>query len=87
LLDPTRGVGNTLFGNLVLLTQSLESCYMRISLRKSLRQSFHEVDGSMMIENALQDSIIGSRKRSGVVGVHCRAFIEHGGLRRVQQAI
>jgi len=60
---------------------------MRISLGKSLRQSFHEVDGSMVIENALQNSVIGSRKRSRVVGVDCRAFIEHGGLRGVQQAI
>jgi hypothetical protein len=57
---------------------------MRISLRKSLRQPLHQVDGSMVIENALQNSVIGSRKGSRVVGVHCRAFIEHGRLRGVQ---
>ena len=53
---------------------------MRISLCESLRQSLDEVDSTVMIENALQDSIICSRKSSRIIGVHCRAFVEHGGL-------
>jgi len=49
-----------------------------ISLGQRLGEAFDETDGTMVVNNALENCAVGGRERSRVVGIHRRSLIEHG---------